>query len=175
MRWTSFPLRIWFISFLFFYPPFSLSSPLLFFFFHLFINFKKKLSLETKEGTKKLFGWGRNKHGQVGITSSGAQALNHSEIERVLLPQELEFFRGDKIQYLAAGDEFSIVVTSKGLFGFGRGDFGQLITTPSKINNEPTNSIHPRGLLSPHLLISDEEFSQVSCGWGHVLAIDSSI
>lgn len=113
---------------------------------------------DKKENSFQLLVWGRNKHGQLGLGNEGTEYISY--------PKELNYFRNQEITILEAGDEFSIVGTSKGLYSFGRADVGQFPF--SNIDNQQGD------YFSPVLLKLDEQIEQVSCGWGHVLAIDSS-
>lgn len=114
-------------------------------------------NLQDRQGKKTIFGWGRNKHGQIGLGRN---------VELSLIPTEISFFRGKDVQWIQVGDEYSFVGTSSGLYGFGRSDGGQFgVSEEMRTLKED--------LYDPHLL-TDQVFSQMSCGWGHVLAIDSS-
>ena len=65
---------------------------------------------------QKLFGFGENKDGQLGLGNEVRQ----------LTPKEISFFKHHDIQKIVTGGDYTLVLTDKGLFGFGRNVFNQL-------------------------------------------------
>lgn len=75
----------------------------------------------------RLFGFGDNTHGQVGVPIADASA----ESKYVDAPAPVAHLSGttgaDAVKHIAGGDEFSVALTRSGdVFVWGRGQYGQL-------------------------------------------------
>jgi alpha-tubulin suppressor-like RCC1 family protein len=70
-----------------------------------------------KGGAWWYYAWGLNKHGQLGVRS----------YEESPYPQEVRKLRGKNVVEVAAGTNFTIVLTEEGeMWGCGQNDDGQL-------------------------------------------------
>lgn len=75
-----------------------------------------------------LFSFGDGKRGQLGHSIEKAQQGT---------PQRVEFFAKHKISAISCRNEHVLVMTNKGIFGFGSSEEGQLGSDNLKSNNDP--------------------------------------
>ena len=98
-----------------------------------------------------VFSWGRNSHGQLGL----------SDHENRLLPNQIRSLRNQRVVHVACGENHTVCLTSDGgVFSFGSGSYGQLG------HNNKSNEFAPRKVME----LMGTEVSQVACGKQHTLA-----
>jgi len=101
----------------------------------------------------KVYGWGLNSLGELGINES-----------KVTTPRHIEALTNVRIAKIMAGPTFSIFITIAGeIYGCGANGFGQ-IGLEAKVNSDIEVPSH----------VSDiSEISGVSCGENHVIGVSS--
>lgn len=116
-------------------------------FMRIFAGFNQNFALDN---TRKLWAWGNNSHGQLGIKDALEQP------SQVVLPHELE------IEELHFGLEFTVILCKKGqLYTCGNNEFGQLGR-----ENKKTSTFQK----VPTIPI----IRSVDTGWHHTIALDYS-
>lgn len=101
----------------------------------------------------RLFSWGCNKYGQLGLGSG------HSFHDT---PQQIVCLRGIPIAQIASGGNHSFILTwSRAVFGWGKNSFGQL-----GLNDEYDKS-HPTLCKS----LRNQKVMYISCGEDHTVAL----
>ncbi|KAL6061047.1 Sulfhydryl oxidase [Balamuthia mandrillaris] len=108
----------------------------------------------------RVYSCGRGMRGQTGLSIT----------EDTLQPTEVEALRGKRIKGMAAGDDFSIVATEEGVFGFG-----------NRKKLDVSSSTSPEDVFRPKLMeklsaIMEEagDLQHIACGWGHSLMLVGS-
>ncbi|MGH0152370.1 UNVERIFIED_CONTAM: hypothetical protein FKN15_058286 [Acipenser sinensis] len=98
-----------------------------------------------------VFGWGRNKFGQLGL---------NDERDRYA-PVHLKSLRTQKIVYISCGEDHTAALTKEGgVFTFGAGGYGQLG------HNTTSHEINPRKVFE----LMGSVVTQIACGRQHTLA-----
>lgn len=105
---------------------------------------------------KKLFGWGENKEGQLGLGTFKPTYF---------IPTILDFFKDIPVKQAAGGESHSLVLTETGeVFSFGSAECGKLGLGPVK----PKTLYH-----SPIQIPNFNNIKLISCGDNHSLAISN--
>ncbi|KAE8590850.1 hypothetical protein XENTR_v10018230 [Xenopus tropicalis] len=98
-----------------------------------------------------IFGWGRNKFGQLGLTD---------ETDRNV-PALLKSLRSQKIIHICCGEDHTAALTKEGgVFTFGAGGYGQLG------HNSTNHEVNPRKVFE----LMGSIVTQIACGRQHTLA-----
>ncbi|XP_023183784.1 probable E3 ubiquitin-protein ligase HERC4 isoform X1 [Xiphophorus maculatus] len=98
-----------------------------------------------------VFGWGRNKFGQLGVNDSNDRCF----------PTLLKSLRSQRVIYVCCGEDHTAVLTKEGgVFTFGAGGYGQLG------HNSTNHEINPRKVFE----LMGNVVTQISCGRQHTLA-----
>ncbi|XP_034040932.1 probable E3 ubiquitin-protein ligase HERC4 isoform X2 [Thalassophryne amazonica] len=102
-----------------------------------------------------VFGWGRNKFGQLGL----------NDINDRHFPTLLKSLRSLKVIYISCGEDHTAVLTKEGgVFTFGAGGYGQLG------HNCTSHEINPRKVFE----LMGNVVTQIACGRQHTLAFTPS-
>jgi len=123
------------------------------------INFSNAIcgwghTIAVSKQLKKVWGWGWNKDGQLGLGNT---------VESVSTPTEIEALRGVNIKSIAAHMDHNAIVTDKGeVITWGHGLYMQLG------NGTKTNKLLPTVVDA----LKNLEIIQVKCGWGHFNGIN---
>uniref|UniRef100_A0A8P4GQC7 HECT domain-containing protein n=1 Tax=Dicentrarchus labrax TaxID=13489 RepID=A0A8P4GQC7_DICLA len=102
-----------------------------------------------------VFGWGRNKFGQLGLNDSNDR----------LFPTLLKSLRSQRVIYISCGEDHTAALTKlRGVFTFGAGGYGQLG------HNSTNHEINPRKVFE----LMGNVVTQISCGRQHTMAFTPS-
>ncbi|XP_061545693.1 probable E3 ubiquitin-protein ligase HERC4 [Phycodurus eques] len=102
-----------------------------------------------------VFGWGRNKFGQLGLNDSNDRCF----------PTLLKSLRSQKVIFVSCGEDHTAALTKlSGVFTFGAGGYGQLG------HNSTNHEINPRKVFE----LMGNRVTQVACGRQHTLAFTPS-
>ncbi|XP_070697614.1 probable E3 ubiquitin-protein ligase HERC4 isoform X1 [Pempheris klunzingeri] len=102
-----------------------------------------------------VFGWGRNKFGQLGLNDSNDRCF----------PALLKSLRSQRVIYVSCGEDHTAALTKlRGVFTFGAGGYGQLG------HNCSNHEINPRKVFE----LMGNVVTQISCGRQHTLAFTPS-
>lgn len=102
-----------------------------------------------------VFGWGRNKFGQLGLNDSNDRSF----------PALLKSLRSQRVIYISCGEDHTAALTKEGgVFTFGAGGYGQLG------HNSTNHEINPRKVFE----LMGSVVTQISCGRQHTLAFTPS-
>ncbi|XP_019619950.1 PREDICTED: probable E3 ubiquitin-protein ligase HERC4 isoform X1 [Branchiostoma belcheri] len=105
----------------------------------------------------RIFSWGNNSHGQLGIGSTQNQSK----------PQELTTVTGIPFCQIVAGGAHSFVLSKSGaVFGFGRNTFGQLGLGDTKDRQYPTHVKSLRSLKVAHIACGEEHTAVLTLDGG---------
>uniref|UniRef100_A0A8D3CRY5 HECT and RLD domain containing E3 ubiquitin protein ligase 4 n=1 Tax=Scophthalmus maximus TaxID=52904 RepID=A0A8D3CRY5_SCOMX len=97
-----------------------------------------------------VFGWGRNKFGQLGLNDTNAL---------------LKSLRSQRVIYISCGEDHTAALTKlRGVFTFGAGGYGQLG------HNSTNHEINPRKVFE----LMGNVVTQIACGRQHTLAFTPS-
>lgn len=117
-------------------------------------------SAMTSEG--RVFMWGKNDVGQLGIGSTITQLLP------IEITSFLNLYDGEEVIDIALGMDDSAVLTSEGrLLTWGANQYGQLG------NNSTSNELLPKDITSYFNLDIDEQITSISFGLNHASALTS--
>ncbi|XP_069546096.1 probable E3 ubiquitin-protein ligase HERC4 isoform X5 [Brachyistius frenatus] len=98
-----------------------------------------------------VFGWGRNKFGQLGLNDSNDRGF----------PALLKSLRSQRVIYISCGEDHTAALTKlRGVFTFGAGGYGQLG------HNSTNHEINPRKVFE----LMGNVVTQIACGRQHTLA-----
>uniref|UniRef100_A0A3Q1F9Y5 HECT and RLD domain containing E3 ubiquitin protein ligase 4 n=1 Tax=Acanthochromis polyacanthus TaxID=80966 RepID=A0A3Q1F9Y5_9TELE len=102
-----------------------------------------------------VFGWGRNKFGQLGLNDSNDRYF----------PALLKSLRSQRVIYISCGEDHTAALTKlRGVFTFGAGGYGQLG------HNSTNHEINPRKVFE----LMGNVVTQIACGRQHTLAFTPS-
>uniref|UniRef100_A0A3B5B6K7 HECT and RLD domain containing E3 ubiquitin protein ligase 4 n=1 Tax=Stegastes partitus TaxID=144197 RepID=A0A3B5B6K7_9TELE len=102
-----------------------------------------------------VFGWGRNKFGQLGLNDSNDRCF----------PALLKSLRSQRVIYISCGEDHTAALTKlRGVFTFGAGGYGQLG------HNSTNHEINPRKVFE----LMGNVVTQIACGRQHTLAFTPS-
>ncbi|XP_062375181.1 probable E3 ubiquitin-protein ligase HERC4 [Sardina pilchardus] len=102
-----------------------------------------------------VFGWGRNKFGQLGLNDSNDRHF----------PVLLKTLRSQRVVYICCGEDHTAALTKEGgVFTFGAGGYGQLG------HNSTNHEINPRKVFE----LMGNIVTQIACGRQHTLAFIST-
>ncbi|XP_048125460.1 probable E3 ubiquitin-protein ligase HERC4 isoform X4 [Alosa alosa] len=102
-----------------------------------------------------VFGWGRNKFGQLGLNDSNDRYF----------PVLLKTLRSQRVVYICCGEDHTAALTKEGgVFTFGAGGYGQLG------HNSTNHEINPRKVFE----LMGNIVTQIACGRQHTLAFIST-
>ncbi|XP_051937211.1 probable E3 ubiquitin-protein ligase HERC4 isoform X2 [Hippocampus zosterae] len=102
-----------------------------------------------------VFGWGRNKFGQLGLSDSNDRCF----------PTLLKSLRSQRVIFVSCGEDHTAALTKlRGVFTFGAGGYGQLG------HNATTHEINPRKVFE----LMGNVVTQIACGRQHTLAFTPS-
>lgn len=102
---------------------------------------------------KNMFCWGSTIHGELG--------LGGIEDENILIPREVDFKKASKIQHIACGENYTVIITQDGeIYSCGNNDYGQLG--------------HEQGTKRFQLITGLDAFvfKKAACGAYHTLAVN---
>ncbi|XP_077351382.1 putative E3 ubiquitin-protein ligase HERC4 isoform X2 [Festucalex cinctus] len=102
-----------------------------------------------------VFGWGRNKFGQLGLSDSNDRCF----------PALLKSLRSQRVIFVSCGEDHTAALTKEGgVFTFGAGGYGQLG------HNSTNHEINPRKVFE----LMGNVVTQIACGRQHTLAFTPS-
>ncbi|KAM8852464.1 putative E3 ubiquitin-protein ligase HERC4 isoform 2-T2 [Synchiropus picturatus] len=102
-----------------------------------------------------VFGWGRNKFGQLGLNDSNDRSF----------PTLLKSLRSQRVIYISCGEDHTAALTKlRGVFTFGAGGYGQLG------HNSTNHEINPRKVFE----LMGNVVTQIACGRQHTIAFTPS-
>ena len=118
--------------------------------------------------TGDVYTWGRGFEGQTGHASKALDDATNDIITSVqLLPKCVSSFTKDPVAALSCGYNFTCVVTrAGGVWSWGEGGSGQLGF--GRITKQSVPKI-----VLPCCPTTSQPFVDISCGWGHTLALTS--